>query len=354
MGKWRNISQVNSTNLAATLISIVLIFFIATVLKDIIVPFIIAALFSVLLYPFCDRMERVGIPRVLAIVISIIFVLAVLSGLGYLAYSQIIQLDNLFPLIEVKANIWVAETGRWLHENFNIDKNQIVMEGQKNMSVAIRTVSRFLAKAIGSTSGTVIGLALMPLYIFLMLLYRDFLYSFVFKWLKNTNKYKLINTIEKIKKVIKGYVFGLLLVILIIGTLNTIALSIIGVQNAIFFGYFASALVIIPYIGVAIGSALPIFVALVTQDSYLAAVAVAASFAVIQFLEGNFITPYIVGNQVSINSLVAITALLLFGKFWGIGGMVLALPITAILKVIFDSNERLRPWGYLLGDDTKG
>lgn len=350
MNYLKKISQ--SDQLAATLVSIVIIFLIATYLQDIIVPFIIAGLLSFLLDPVCQWLENRGIPRILAIIFAIVLVVALIAGLVYLAYTQIIQLDSLLPLIEEKVNIWVSDFALFLNKNFNIDKNQIILEGQKYISDAVKTGSKFVAIMIGGTSNFFVSFALMPLYIFLMLMYRDFLYSFVFKWLHKTKKFKVADTIMKIKKVIKGYVLGLFLVILIVGTLNTIALTIIGIQNAAFFGFFASALVIIPYIGISIGAALPIIVALVTKDSYLAAVAVAGSFALIQFLEGNFITPMVIGNQVSINSLVAITALLLFAKFWGIGGMILALPLTAITKVIFDSNDKLKAWGYLLGDFT--
>jgi len=142
----------------------------------------------------------------------------------------------------------------------------------------------------------------------------------------------------------------LLLVILIVGTLNTISLLLLSIQNAFFFGFFAAVLVLVPYIGVAIGSILPIILALITKDSAWYAIGVALSFGVIQFLEGNFITPYIVGSKVSINSFVAIVALILFGNLWGIGGLVLALPLTAIIKVVFDSIDKLKPWGFLLGD----
>lgn len=348
MNRFKKVSLPN--NLAGTLVSIVILVYMAFILQDVIVPFIIAALLSFLLFPLCQWLENKGVPRILAILVSIVVVVAVLGGMIYAAYTQIIQLESLFPLIETKVTVWVDQIAQFLNANFKINKDEIVAEGQKYLSDAVKTGSKLIGTTLGSTSNFLVSMGLMPLYIFLMLMYRDFLNTFVFKWLKNTSKHKIMATINKVKSVVKGYIMGLILVILIVGTLNSTALYFIGIDHALFFGFFAAVLVIIPYIGVAIGSALPILVALITKDSYLAAVAVAASFAIIQFLEGNFITPYVVGNQVSINALVAITALLLFGKLWGIGGMILALPVTAILKVIFDSNERLAAWGFLLGD----
>ncbi len=337
------------TSLGSTLLSLVIIVYIAYVLDDVIVPFLFAALLSFLLVPVSQYLENRRIPRVIAILISIILVIAVIGGIGYAAYTQVIRLEDLLPQIETKFNQWVSDIANLLG-NYGIDKGQLIAEGQKHISDAVKSGSQFLGATIGGTSNFLISLALLPLYIFLMLMYRDFLKTFVFKWLKDTSKHKIVFTIDKVKSVVRGYITGLMLVIVIIGTLNSSALYFIGIDHALFFGFFAAFLAIIPYIGVAIGSALPILVALITKDSYLSALAVAAAFAIIQFLEGNFITPYVVGNQVSINALVAITALLLFGKMWGIAGMILALPMTAILKVIFDANPRTEAWGFLLGD----
>jgi predicted PurR-regulated permease PerM len=348
MNRFKKISTPSS--LASTLIAIVILVYIAFILQDIIVPFVFAALLSFLLYPICQWLENKKVPRILAIIFSIILVVGILVLIIYAAYTQIIQLESLFPMVDNKVQVWISDISKFLNSNFGIQKSEILAEGQKYLSEAVKTGSKLVGATLGSTSNFLLSLGLMPLYIFLMLMYRDFLNTFVFKWLKDTSKHKIMTTINKVKEVVKSYILGLVLVILIVGALNSAALYFIGIDHALFFGFFAAVLVIIPYIGVAIGSALPIFVALVTKDSYLAAAAVAASFAAIQFLEGNFITPYVVGNQVSINALVAITALLLFGNLWGIGGMILALPVTAILKVIFDSNERLSAWGFLLGD----
>ncbi len=336
-------------SLAGTLVSLVIIVYIAYILQDVIVPFVVAALFSFLLYPVCNYLEIKGVPRILSVLVGIVLMMAVTAGLIYAAYTQVIGLDDLFPQVESRFNQWVGDLAGFLGD-FGINKEQLISEGQKHISDAVKSGSKFLGATIGGTSNFLMSMALLPLYIFLMLMYRDFLKTFVFKWLKDTSKHKIVATINKVKSVVRGYIMGLMLVILIIGTLNSTALYVIGIEHALFFGFFAAFLAILPYIGVAIGSALPILVALITKDSYLAALAVAASFAVVQFLEGNFITPYVVGNQVSINALVAITALLLFGKLWGIGGMILALPVTAILKVIFDASPRMAAWGFLLGD----
>jgi predicted PurR-regulated permease PerM len=319
----RNQNIVQLQKVAYGLIILVIVVFVLSVLKDVIVPFIFAGLLSFLLFPICNFLEKHRFPRPLAITLTIIFTISILLLIGYFAFSQIVQLESLLPLIEKKGTTWIINLERIL---------------------------KVIGSTLGTTSNFLMNLSLLPLYIFLFLLYRDFLKTFVFKLMRNASKHHITLTINKVNGVVRNYIVGLLLVILIIGILNTTSLFLLGIEHALFFGFFASFLVLIPYIGIAIGSALPIVVALITKDSYWYAVGVAASFFVIQFLEGNFITPIIVGNKVSINSLSAIIALLLFGNLWGVTGLVLALPLTAILKVIFDSSDSLKAWGFLLGD----
>jgi predicted PurR-regulated permease PerM len=136
----------------------------------------------------------------------------------------------------------------------------------------------------------------------------------------------------------------------IIAVLNTVGLLLLGIEYAFFFGALAAFLNIIPYLGIIIGSILPIMMALLTKDSIWYAVGVAGAFTAVQFLEGNFITPNIVGSKVSVNPLAAIVALIFGGMLWGPSGMILSIPFTAIVKVILDNIESLEPFGFLLGE----
>ncbi len=337
-------------NLAYSLVILVVIVFVLSVLKDILIPFIFAGLISFLLFPICKKLENIGTPRIIAIIISLIIAIGLLILLFYFSYTQIIQLESLFPTLIEKGAFATASLEKIFKNNFHLNQTQIIAEGQKYLTEILKKLPTVLSSTLSSTSSFLMNFSLFPLYVFLFLFYRDFLKTFLIKLFHSSSRYKIDSVIIKINEVVKNYIIGLLSVILIVGILNTGCLMLLGIEQAIFFGFFASFLVIIPYVGIAIGSALPIFVALITKDSYWYPLGVAISFFVIQFLEGNFITPYIVGSKVSVNSLAAIFSLLLFSTLWGFSGLVLALPLTAILKVIFDSSESLNAWGFLLGD----
>lgn len=340
----------SNQNLAYSLIILVILVYVLSVLKDILIPFIFAGLISFLLFPICKRLESIGLPRIIAIVISLIIAIGLFILLFYFSYTQIIQLESLFPTLIEKGAFATESLEKIFKNNFHLSQTQVLEEGQKYLTEILKKLPTVLSNTLSSTSNFLMNFSLFPLYVFLFLYYRDFLKSFLFRLFYSSSRYKIDNAILKINEVVKNYIIGLLSVIMIVGILNTGCLMILGIEQAIFFGFFASFLVIIPYIGIVIGSALPIFVAFITKDSYWYPVGVAISFFIIQFLEGNFITPYIVGSKVSINSLAAIFSLLLFSALWGFSGLVLALPLTAILKVIFDSTESLKAWGFLLGD----
>ena len=139
----------------------------------------------------------------------------------------------------------------------------------------------------------------------------------------------------------------------IVGLLNTVGLLILGIENAFFFGFLAALLLLIPYIGIMICSLLPALVALATKDSAWYAVGVIAVFMFIQMIEGNYITPKITASKVSINSLVAILSIILFSMLWGTAGMIVALPVMASLKVIFDTIPELKAYGFLIGEPSE-
>jgi predicted PurR-regulated permease PerM len=190
----------------------------------------------------------------------------------------------------------------------------------------------------------------MPVFIFFFLFYRRFFKQFLQKLFARTPNDNITEVMLKVQSVVKNYILGLLTVMVIIAALNTVGLLVLGIKYAFFFGALAALLNIIPYIGIFIGSVLPIIMALLTKDSIWYAVGVAGIFAVVQFLEGNFITPNIVGSKVSVNPLAAIIALIIGGMLWGPAGMILSIPFTAILKVIFDHVDSLEPFGFLLGE----
>ena len=197
-------------------------------------------------------------------------------------------------------------------------------------------------------------MSLLPIFVFFMLYYKEMYQTFFRKLFERKDGVsKIDEVLDNVQDVTQNYLVGLLTVIGILAVLNTTGLMIVGLEHAIFFGVFASLMAIIPYIGIIIGALPPLLFAFLLGDSLITPVLVMAVFGTVQFLEGNFISPRIVGSKVAINPFMAMLALIIGGEIWGISGMILFVPLIGILRVIFTEIEELKPYGYLLGNQIE-
>lgn len=335
------------------LLSLVIIVYGLHALEGLLIPLVFAILFAVLLFPLAQRLENWRVPRVLAIVLCLLLALTLLTGLFWAISIQISNFVEVVPKFVDRAKQYINSIQTFADESLNIDRQRQVAEISKYLNQALAEAGTILTTTLLATTNILANIFLILLFAFFFLLYRDFFRSFFYKVLKNTRRTKIDSVLSAIYEVVKDYMAGLVLVILIIGALMTIGLLILGVDYAVFFGFFGACLVLIPYFGLSLGSLLPAAYTLVTQDNPLKALGVIGIFLFIQMLEGNFITPYIIGAKVSINPLAAIIVLILWENVWGLPGLVLALPMTAILKVIFDSVDSLKPYGFVIGEAEK-
>lgn len=331
------------------LFGLVLLLYLLQMFQGFLVPILFSFLFALLLLPLTERLER-RMPRSLAIIICLVLVILALGALIWMLSAQLMSFSEELKNITDKLTVFWNKLQEFLFRNFGIkptSKNELV---SKNLSTLQETGTRFLGSTISITTGALSFLTLIPIYIFCMLYYRDHFRRFIFQCISRENRDAFMHTIDNIQKVVESYISGLMIVIVIVAILNTVGLLIMGVPYAFFFGAFASVLTIIPYIGILIGAMLPALFILVQTGSLLNALIVVGIFSFVQFLEGNFITPNITGSKVSINPFAAILALILGGEIWGAAGMILSIPVIAMLKVVFDAYEPMRPAGYLLGD----
>jgi predicted PurR-regulated permease PerM len=316
------------------------------ILRPFLVPILISILLSILVLPITMQLQGKGIDKIPSIIVTLILFLGLIAGVLYISFSQISDMIDMWPTFQRKSHQMLNELRNWMGTTFGYTDQTEINELENMPSTLIKNNS---STALLKTTSILADLALIPLYMFFILYYRHFFCNFLYIILGKKEKLRVNQVLLRIYDVVHNYLVGLFTVMVIVGALNTIGLLALGIKYAVFFGFFASLLLLIPYIGVIIGSLLPIIMALVTKDSPMYALGVGGLFLFVQFIEGNFITPYIVGSKISINPLMAIIALLLGGMLWGISGMVLALPMIAILKVILDQSDRLKAFGYVLG-----
>jgi predicted PurR-regulated permease PerM len=207
---------------------------------------------------------------------------------------------------------------------------------------------------IGQTMGSLLSvlgnLTLLPVYIFLILYYKTLLLNFFYE-VFSANATEIGGVLSNTKDAVQSYMVGLLLEALAVATLNSIALLLLGVKYAILLGVLGAILNVLPYLGGIIAIALPVLISFTTKDGYTTPLLIVAAYTVIQFIDNNFLVPFLVSSKVRINALVSIVIVLLGGALWGFSGMFLSIPFIGILKIIFDRVDGLKPWGKLLGDE---
>jgi len=330
------------------LIGLYLFFYILFLLQAIIVPFAFAGLVAILLNPIYNRLEKWKFPKILAILLTILIAFIVLAGILLFLSTQIIQFGDMIPLLKQKSIALLNEAQQWISMKFNIplDKQMKMLNDTLNNSKA------YLGQTLNTVFGIVSYFVLIPLYVFLLLFYKPLLLNFIFEVFKEDNKEQVAEILQETKSAVQSYIVGLMIEACIIAALNSIALMILGVKYAILIGVIGAILNVVPYIGGVIAIAIPVLISFVTKDDGLTTpILIVASYLFIQFIDNNIVVPRVVSSKVSVNALVSIVIVLLGGTLWGVSGMFLSIPFVAVLKIIFDRVNELKPWGKLLGEE---
>ena len=208
-----------------------------------------------------------------------------------------------------------------------------------------------LGGAASSITGIFIFIGLLPIYIFLLLFYKNLLIRFVFIWFPQQSQPKVEDVIRETEVIIKSYLIGLMIQVTYVTILLGGILLVIGIKHAILIGAIFAILNLIPYVGALVGNIIGVLLTLSSSQELWPIFAVLGTIALVQFLDNNILMPRIVGSKVKINALATIVGVIVAGALAGVAGMFLSLPVIAVLKIIFDRTDSLKQWGVLLGDE---
>lgn len=337
----------NASRITVVVIGLILLLIYA---QTLLIPLVIGAYLAMLLVPMVNWLEKHRIPRGLSILAAILLCLVLLFGLGYFFGTQIASFTQDLTNIQERLNQLSDQLESWIASTFGV-KNALNF---KNINDQVITFIKNNASAISgvafSTIGTLGLLILIPVYIFLFLLYRDHFTAFAIKLFKQLPAERVRNVTTDLRSVIQHYISGMLKVMVILATLNAIGLLVLGIKHAIFFAIFAAILNVVPYIGPLIGSIVPMTFALLTKDSLLYPLGVFIIFSINQSIEGNFLTPKIVGSNVSINPITSLLALFIGGMIWGVVGMIIFIPLSAIIKKLLELSPSTMEYAFLMGE----
>ena len=336
--------------IAQILMGIAVFFFILYIGQDIIIPLVFAIMIAILLNPVILLLCRMKVPRVLAIILSLVVTMSIITGIFYFFISQISLFSESFPMFKQKFLSLFNDAERWVANTFNVSKWKVDAWVTKEQKQGMDNGTVVITKTVTTIGGMFVTFFLMPVYVFFIIYYKPLLMEFIARLFPKNLHVTVVEVLKETKVLIQSYLFGLVVEALLVATLNSIALWVLGIPYAILLGVIGALLNVIPYIGGLIAVAMPMLLALAVKQP-IDALYVLIAYLIVQFIDNNLFFPKIVAFKVKINALVSIIVVLVGNELWGIPGMFLSIPITAIVKVVFDRIEPLQPFGFLLGDN---
>lgn len=338
--------------LALTLLSLATIFTMLYFGQNIISPILLSLLFAILLRPVAHFLKtKLRFPHVIAVIFTVSLFVFIVTGILYYISWQISDIVNDWGKIKANVSIHLDTLQDVIRTNFNLSKKEQATLIDSATEDSVKTGKSILGNTLLSFTDSLVTLTLIPIYTFLFLLYRTHFIKFLCKLFKPEEHNKLQEILFQIKISIQSYIIGLIIEMVVVASLTTIGLMIIGVKYAIVLGIITGLLNLIPYIGILFAGILSIAATLTGSPDISLILGVIIVVIVVQLIDNNLLVPLIVSSKVQINAFVSIIGIIIGGSLIGFSGMFLAIPILAILKVIFDRIEHLEPWGYLMGDD---
>lgn len=333
-------------NIALSIICIAIIRYYG---QTLFIPLSFAILISFLLHPVCAWLEKHHWGRAMAIILCILTLGLLLLGVMTLFFQQILSFSNEWPEFKNKLFRTLEELSQYAITKWGISKEAQDEFIKDVFNKSASGILPFIQNTIYSSGIFLAYAVIIPFLTALILYNRKMLVEVLYSFFNEEKKEMIQEIIHQTVHTYYNFVKGVSIVYLIVGTLNSAGLLLLGIPHPFLFGFIASVLTFIPYVGIITASLLPITIAWLTYDSYWYPMGVVFIFVFVQYLEGNFIFPFAVGSRLKINTLVTIMAIVIGGILWGAAGMILFVPFVAILKLIADHIPEWRSLSIFLG-----
>ncbi|MFO7829064.1 MAG: AI-2E family transporter [Bacteroidales bacterium] len=329
------------------------LFAILVLAKAVLIPIAFAFLIAFILFPVARKFESLGTNEIVSAFLSLLGLFLIIGGGIFLFSNQIIQLTEHLTDFKVKTLSAFADATLFINKNIGLlpqlEKGELV---DKLKNWLTESAGALVSQTFSSTANIIFGLLTSIIFSFLILIYRKGLVRAFVRFYPPEHREKAFKMFKSVYQVGQKYLLGMLVVILILGFVNSVRLWIIGIDSPFLFGFLAGILALIPYAGTLLGAAIPILYAFISYDSIWMPITIAIFFWFVQFIESNFLTPKVVGGNLKINALTSILSIIIGASVWGIAGMIIFLPFAAMLKVVCEEYEELKPIALLIGEQN--
>lgn len=328
-----------------TTLSVAALYFAAPLL----IPIVLAALLAMLLVTVSNRLEKIGISRALASLIPILLFIFTIALLGLILSWQINRLAEDFSETRAVITARIDTIREWISNTFGIDldvQKKMLQEQEKEASTWAGSLFFGFINAVSSLA---INAVLVIIYTYLLIFYRSHLKTFILNIVPKDKKRHADTIIHKSVTISGRYLIGLFNMVAVLWVMYSIGFTLVGLEGAIFFAIICGILEIVPFFGNFVGNLIAIFSVLAQGGDGRMVLGIVFVYLTVQFLQTYILEPLVVGQQVNINPLFTIMALVAGELLWGIAGMALAIPVIGIVKIICDHIPALQPWGVLIG-----
>jgi predicted PurR-regulated permease PerM len=309
-------------------------------------PLFIGGILATLFLPFCNWMEKKKTPKGLSVFICLFSLILLMVSVVLLLGWKIYDLLDDFAMIKKVAIETVNNIQMYIYSHLDLtykEQSQILEKEQPSyttiMQVLLESLAYFLTNLI-----------LVLVYFLFLLYYRVHIKIFFLKYTAASERSEMEHIIDSAANVSQQYLLGISKMIVLLWIMYGIGFSFLGLENALFFAILCGFLEIVPYVGNITGTVLTVVVAGLQGADLSMLGGIVLVYVVIQLIQGWLLEPLILGPQVKINPLFTIFSLVIGELIWGIPGLILAIPIIAIFKIICDRIDSLKPYGYLVGE----
>lgn len=313
-------------------------------MAEIFTPFLFAFILAYILRPVCLRLERAGLSKAIASTISIILGLALLTAILLLLINL---LRHEIPLLKAQLPLWLQSIQTWLTPklaSLNIDLNlaavqesitrQITAHFSANANQILSASIETVLASGSSVLGGFVNFVLILFVLFYLLIDWKHFFAMLNQLIPNRFQATAHQLATETDGLLSQYLRGQMVVISIMAIFYSAGLSLTGMQGAFGLGVFTALVIIIPYIGIALGLLLAVLSVILQFGFGIELVIVLIVFGLGQALEGFFLTPRLVGERIGLHPVAVLFALLIFGKLFGFFGVLLALPASAVVLVL--------------------
>ena len=338
-----------TTSLSSVIKKIAIVFLVVAGLyfaREFLIPLCIGGILATLFLPFCNWIEKKKIPKGVAVLLSLLGMLSIIVMLISLVGYQVSELVADAEILKEKAIASGTRIQKYIFDTLSIS----VKEQDKIIKNEQPSYANIMQAMLGSMASFVTSIILILVYFVFLLYYRNHIKSFLVQLAAKSQQDEMSEVIQSVAAVSQQYLIGLSKMIFLLWIMYGIGFSVLGVENAIFFAILCGLLEIVPFVGNITGTTLTVLVAAINGANAEVLIGIVIVYGIVQFVQGWILEPLVVGAQVQINSLFTILALVLGELLWGIPGIILAIPLTAMFKIICDHIEPMKPYGFLIGE----